>query len=118
MLGEMKMKNRTIAQLLSNHAKRLEKEQANLYRVNAYRRAAQTIMNLAVPVNDLVAREGIQALEQLPGIGGRLAFAIERLAATGHFHALTESAASVPPEDQIESLPGVGPHLAQRLWEQ
>jgi hypothetical protein len=111
------MDNQTIVEMLTGYARRLETEQANLYRIKAYRRAAQTIESLAMPVTELVAQQGVHGLEKLPGIGGRLAFAIERLAATGDFHALTDDTEPAPPEEQVESLTGIGPHLAQLLWE-
>jgi putative hydrolase len=112
------MDNRTIARRLNQYARQLEKDQANLYRIKAYRRAAESIERLTTPVADLVAAEGAQGLRRLPGIGDHLSFAIERLLATGDFHILSANHAEVPPDEDVRSLPGVGPHLAELLWEQ
>jgi hypothetical protein len=112
------MDNRTIARKLNQYARQLERDQANLYRIKAYRRAAESIERLTTPVADLVAAEGAQGLRRLPGVGDHLSFAIERLLATGDFHILSGKHAEVPPDEDIRSLPGVGPHLAELLWEQ
>lgn len=110
------MDNETIAKKLSDHARLLEKE-GNLFRVRAYRQAAQTIRSLDVPVVEFLKQKGIKGLERLPGIGAHLSFVIERLATTGQFHALAAEAESIPSEEKIENLPGVGPKTAEFLWE-
>jgi hypothetical protein len=111
------MDNRTIAQALVKHARQLEMEQANLYRINAYRRAAATIRALDTPVAEMIAKEGFTRLKTIPGIGRHMAFAIERLVVTGDFHALHEGPEAAPAHDLVENQPGVGPHLAELLWE-
>ncbi len=111
------MDNQAIARILTDHARRLEREQGNLYRVKAYRRAAEALLGLAIPVHELLARDGIQGLRRLPGIGSHLAYTIERLATTNSFHGLVEGIEEPPPDERVENLPGIGPHLAQRLWE-
>ena len=84
------MDNRTIAQKLLNMAHSLEEKHASLYRVQAYRRAAQTVMGLDRPVEDLVASAGRKALKELPGIGAKLSFKIETLVRTGDIATLKE----------------------------
>jgi DNA polymerase (family 10) len=77
------MDNRTVADHLTRHADLLVREGENLYRVRAYRRAAQTILALEQPVRDLVARSGSVGLAALPGIGEHLAYTLEQLVLTG-----------------------------------
>jgi DNA polymerase (family 10) len=84
------MDNRSVARHLLAWAHSLEADRANLYRVKAYRRAAETIMGLDRPVEDLVAGEGRKGLKQLPGIGGRLSEKIEKLVRTPDIATLTE----------------------------
>jgi DNA polymerase (family 10) len=79
------MDNITIAQQLRQHARKLDSQGENLYRVRAYRRAAQIVLGLELPVLDLLAESGSQALRSLPGIGTHLGFTIEHLARTGEF---------------------------------
>ena len=73
------MDNRTLAQRLLEMAHSLEEKHASLYRIQAYRRAAETILGLDRPIEDLVAGEGRKALKQLPGIGPKLSEKIEKL---------------------------------------
>jgi DNA polymerase/3'-5' exonuclease PolX len=84
------MDNRTIARKLLDWAHSLEGERANFYRVKAYRRAAQTVLGLDQPVEDLVAGEGRKGLKALPGIGGRMSEKIEKLVRTGDIATLKE----------------------------
>jgi DNA polymerase (family 10) len=85
------MDNRTIAQRLTVHAHQLQRRMDNLYRVRAYRRAAEVIQGLSSPVSELLDSQGRRALEALPGIGSHLAFTIETLVRTGEFHTLSEA---------------------------
>lgn len=77
------MENRSVAQQLLNLAHALEEKHASLYRVQAYRRAAETILGLERPVEEIVASEGRKALRQLPGIGPRMSVRIETLVRAG-----------------------------------
>jgi DNA polymerase/3'-5' exonuclease PolX len=82
------MDNRTIADRLIRHAHQLETGRANLYRIRAYRRAAATLLTLAKPVAQVVAEQGRQGLELLPGIGSHLSYTIEELVRTGEWRTL------------------------------
>ena len=107
------MDNRSIAERLAAHARELEREDGNLYRIQAYRRAVATILGLDQPVAEVVARRGRKGLERLPGIGPHLAYTIERLVHTGEFRTLTPEA--VPPEERVSGMPGVGTALTELL---
>src|SRR5437763_206630 len=109
------MDNRTIAQRLIEYANYLEAREANLYRVRAYRRAADTVLTLDRSVTDVVAREGREGLEGLPGIGSHLSYTIEGLVRTGEFHTLSPRGGHIDPERLVGSLPGVGPRLARQI---
>ena len=84
------MDNRTIAQRLLEMARSLEGKHASLYRVMAYRRAAQTVMGLDQPVEEIVASAGRKALKDLPGIGVKLSVKIETLVRNGDIATLKE----------------------------
>jgi DNA polymerase (family X) len=79
------MNNQVIAQQLLNVAHALEKKETNLYRVRAYRRAAQVIRGLERPVEEILSEAGRKALKELPGIGVSLSSKIETLVRTGEF---------------------------------
>ena len=77
------MDNQTIAHRLSDYATELYGEQSNLYRVRAYRWAAQTVRTLEQSLEEVLAKEGSAGLAALPGIGSHLAFTIAELIRTG-----------------------------------
>ncbi len=82
------MDNRTIAERLTGFARFLETKRSNLYRVQAYRRAAETVLGLDRPVEQIVAEKGRKGLQTLPGIGSQLSFTIENLVRTGELRTL------------------------------
>ena len=84
------MDNSTIARQLLCAARQLETKHSNLYRVRAYRRAAQTVLRLERPVEDLLTEAGRKALRDLPGIGTSLSSTIETLVRTGEIPTLKE----------------------------
>ena len=52
------MDNHTIAERLREYANYLESQEMNVYRVRAYRKAAETVLSLDRPLSEIVAREG------------------------------------------------------------
>jgi DNA polymerase (family 10) len=77
------MTNTAIAQKLRTHAHELARRKENLYRVRAFRRAAEAVLRLDEPVEALVARGGPAALAAVPGIGPSLATTILGYASFG-----------------------------------
>ena len=82
------MNNLVIAQRLIRAAHRLEREGSNLFRVRAYRRAAETVLGLDRPLEEIVAESGARGLRALPGIGSSLAPKLANLVQTGEFATL------------------------------
>jgi len=85
------MDNPTIAQRLREYANQIEARERNLYRVRAYRKAAETVLTLARPLTEVVEKEGRAGLEALPGIGPHLSFTLEGLVREGKFRTLGSS---------------------------
>jgi DNA polymerase (family 10) len=107
--------NQTIADRLREAAALLEKQQANPFRLRAYRNAAETIVSMDENLSDLFARAGPEGLEALPGIGRSLAAAIAEMLHTGRWAQLERLRGTAEPEKLFCSIPGVGPALAHRL---
>jgi DNA polymerase (family 10) len=87
------MDNHAIAQRLLEHARILDARKDNLYRVRAYRRAADTVLTLERPVVEIVTAEGRKGLEELAGIGSHLSYTIDGLVRTGEFRTMDSGAA-------------------------
>jgi hypothetical protein len=111
------MDNATIAQKLADYAAYLEGEDGNVYRIRAYRRAADTIRMLNRPLKDLFEVEGRAGLEALDGVGSHLSYTLESLLQTGEFRTFRPEGGHIDPERLLTSLPGVGPQLARLLHE-
>jgi transposase len=109
--------NRQIADRLGEAAGLLEQQQANPFRVSAYRRAAATVAGLGESVAALLQRAGIEGLDALPGIGPVLAQAIAQMVRTGRWAQLERLRGAVAPEQLFQSIPGLGPELARRIHE-
>jgi DNA polymerase (family 10) len=77
----MAINNKDIAELFEGMGTLLEMKGDSVFKVRAYRRAAQTISNLSFPVSQAVA-EGVN-LREIPGIGKALNDKIHELVQTG-----------------------------------
>jgi len=109
--------NPQIAEVLFNIATLLEMQQANPYRIAAYRNAARGLMALQEPAADIIRRG--ERLE-LPGLGERLRRKIVELVTTGRMIFFNDLCAESLPEDvrALMAVPHVGPRTALRLKNQ
>ncbi|MGF1603889.1 MAG: helix-hairpin-helix domain-containing protein [Thermosynechococcaceae cyanobacterium] len=107
--------NEEIGDLLEQIADLLETQDANPFRVRAYRQAAQTLRGLGDSAVERLQTEGKAGLEQLPGIGKSLSASLEELIHTGRIRLLERLQGEVSPEDLFTTIPGIGEELAHRL---
>jgi len=107
------MSNLRIAEIFEKMADILEVQDANPFRVRAYRRAARTIEGLGREAAGIAA-EG--ALSELSGIGEDLASKINEFLATGKISAYEGLKKRVKPVllDMMD-IPGIGPKTAKLL---
>ena len=110
--------NPQIAALLREAADLLEAQEANVFRVRAYRRAAETVEQSTRPMVDILEEGGPEALIAIPSIGSGIAHAIAELVATGHMGALERLRGRSDPIALLTSIPGLGPALAERIHDQ
>jgi putative hydrolase len=116
-LAGTKRLNQQVAQRLREAVELLEQQEANPFRVIAYRRAAETIAGLDEDVAVLLERDGVKGLDVLPGIGPVLAQAVAQMVRTGRGAQLERLRGAVAPEQLFQSIPGLGPELARRIHE-
>jgi putative hydrolase len=107
--------NRVIAERLREAASLLEQQDANRYRVAAYRRAAETLDALPRDVSLIFRVEGYPGLVALQGIGPRIAGAIAEMLRTGRWTQIERLRGSLDPEALFSSVPGIGPKLARQV---
>ena len=106
--------NADIAAVLERIADLLEAQDANTFRVQAYRKGAQSVRAAEEPVARL-AREDGAALRQLPNIGSGLAATIVEYVNGGRSGILERLQGQVAPEAIFTRVPGVGEELARRI---
>jgi hypothetical protein len=111
------MTNAEIARCLEQVARLLTEQGANIYRIQAYRRAAQMLRTLDQPIAELFQQQGEAGLRQLPGIGEGLARSIHTLLVTGRLPVLDRLQGETDPMMMLASVPGIGRVLAERLHE-
>lgn len=106
--------NADIAAALDEIADILEIEEANPFRVRAYRNAARVVNELPMEAAAMMARG--DDLAELPGVGKDLAHKIGELAQTGTTALLEELRAQMPPAlVEVLHLSGMGPKRVKLL---
>lgn len=107
--------NHRIADRLAEAADLLEQQHANAFRVAAYRRAADTVRSLKQDLQALLEDGDVAGLIDLPGIGDSLARAIAEMVRSGRWMQLERLRGTVSPEQLFQSIPGIGPKLAEQI---
>ena len=111
------MDNPEIARTLEEVADILEIQNANPFRIRAYRNATRTVETLMVPLRRWV-EEG-KPLTDLPGIGKEMANHIREMVETGTLGFRDELLAEVPRAlIELMRLPGLGPKKARKIWDE
>ncbi len=112
----MPVHNADIARAFDEVADLLELEEANPFRVRAYRNAARTLRGLGSEVTAMLRRK--DDLAELPGIGKDLAGKIREFAESGHLPLLDELHHSIPAvATELLKLPGLGPKRVKTLYQ-
>src|SRR5579871_3511596 len=109
------MDNTQIAAGLAEIGDLLEMTGENVFKIRAYRRAAEAVAGLAEPVAVVLARDP----HGVPGVGGSIADHITELLATGTTRLTAELHRRFPPSVvALLQVPGVGPKMAARVYEE
>ena len=107
----MQPSNDQIAELFENLGALLEIKGDSVFKIRAYRRAAETIHQLTFPLAQAV--EDGQKLTGIPGIGKAISDKIHELVTTGKVQTYERTKAEVP-EGVLDlvAIPGIGPKTA------
>ncbi len=109
------MKNQSIAQIFNEMAELLDLKGENVFRVRAYRRAAQNIDGLSKDVAAFTRED----LESIPGIGKDLAGKIQEYLDTGKITQHEELKKQIPHGVlELLRIPGLGPKTSMMLYEE
>jgi DNA polymerase (family 10) len=110
------MTNQQLAETFRTIADLLEIKGENIYKILAYRKAADSLGNLGQDVNE-IWRQG--KLTEVDGVGKAIAEKIDELLTTGHLGFLERLEAEVPPSLAEElQVPDLGPKKVAMFWKQ
>lgn len=111
----MPVHNADIAAVFEEIADLLEIENANPFRIRAYRNAARAMLELGSEAHELVKKD--EDLTQLPGIGKDLAAKIVEIVQTGKCQALVKLRKATPAGlPDLLHIPGLGPKRVAALY--
>ncbi len=108
------MKNSEIARVFQDMADLLELKEENIFKIRAYRRAAQVIEHL--PKEMAVMLDEGEDFQKIPGVGKAIAEKSAELITTGKLKAYEDLKDEFPEGiTRLLEIPGIGPKTAHRL---
>lgn len=110
--------NELVALRLREVADLLERQGADGFRVNAFRRAGASVLELERPLEAILDEAGEEGLRRIPGIGAGIAAAIREMADTGSWARLERLRGQSTPEKLFQVVPGIGARLAAAIHDQ
>ena len=103
-----------VAVLLREFGQRTALRGGNPYRAKAYTRAAENLLALTEPLEDLIA-EG--RLKEIPGVGDAIADIIAKLHKTGDHPSLQAMRKEIPPAAlEMLGIPGLRPDKVLKIY--
>jgi DNA polymerase (family 10) len=115
-VATMPVHNADIAAMFEEIADLLEIQDANPFRVRAYRNGARMIGEFGREAAAII--EAGEELPKLPGIGADLLAKIHEIVTTGRCHFLQELRAELPPTiTELLHIPGLGPKRVRMLYD-
>ncbi len=110
------MTNQQLAETFRTIADLMEIKGENIYKILAYRKAADSLSNLGQDVNE-IWKQG--KLTEVDGVGKAIAEKIDELLSSGHLGFLEKLEAEVPPSLAEElRVPDLGPKKVAMFWKQ
>ncbi len=108
------MTNQQLAKTFQTIADLLEIKGENIYKILAYRKAADSLSNLSQDVNE-IWKEG--KLTEVDGVGKAIAEKIDELLSTGRLGFLEKLEGEVPPSlAELLQVPDLGPKKVALFW--
>lgn len=87
------------------------------FKPRVYEKAAYSIENLEEEISEIYKKEGIKAVENIPGVGVSIAEKIEELLKTGRLKYYERLKKSLPVKlTELTSIEGVGPKMIYKLY--
>jgi DNA polymerase (family X) len=111
-----KLTNQQLANIFHTIADLMEIKGENIYKILAYRKAADSLSNLGQDVNEIWKQGN---LTKVDGVGKAIAEKIDELLSTGHLNYLEKLEAEVPSSlADLLKVPDLGPKKVALFWKQ
>ncbi len=112
------MFNQELSKIFQNIAFYLEIEGANPFRYKAYGKAAMIIETLPEDVGKIYKSGGIEALEEIPGVGKNIAEKIIEYIKTGKIKEYFDLKKKIPVNiEELSAVEGLGPRKIKILYQ-
>ena len=110
------MNNEAIARRFYRLSALMEVRGDDPFRLRSYRNAAEAIEVWPTPLKEIADKEGMEGLQEIPGVGKAIAGKVIELLKKGSFDAWDRLIAETPESvlDLLE-IPGIGPKTAALL---
>jgi DNA polymerase (family 10) len=113
------MDNKTIATRFYRLAGLMEIRGDDPFRLRSYRNAAEAIEVWPIPLKEIVEKEGVAGLQEIPGVGKAIAGKVIELLERGSFDAWDRLVAETPETVlDLTEVPGIGPKTAALLHQE
>lgn len=110
------MNNEAIARRFYRLAALMEIRADDPFRLRSYRNAAEAIEVWPTPLKEIVAKEGLDGLQEIPGVGKAIAGKVVELLDRGSFDAWDRLTKETPESVlELTEVPGIGPKTAALL---
>jgi DNA polymerase (family X) len=110
--------NKEIAALFYRIADILEIQDEIVFKVIAYRRAADAIEHLGRDIRDIWQNEP-KNLQNIPGVGKEIALKIDEILTTGELAYYKKISKGIPDGIfELLTIPDIGPRTVKRLWKE
>lgn len=110
-----RMTNRAVARILYEIGEYLEMQDVP-FKPRAYQKAAGVIEGLEEELSEVYKRDGLKALESIPGVGLSIAEKIEELIKTGHLKYYEGLKRKTPVDlEALRKIEGLGPKSIKKL---
>lgn len=112
--------NQAVSERLDLIARLMDVVGENSFRASAHARAARALIDSPLDLEALAKTpEGIKRLQEIEGVGPKIAEKVVEFAATGSIRELTALLEQVPQGLlDVMQVPGLGPKTVQTLWKQ
>ena len=111
------LSNQEIAHILYQIGEFLEIQEV-AFKPRAYERAGRAVEVMDTPVGEGYTKRGLNALENIPGVGLSIDAKIEELIITGHLKYYEEIKKKMPVDvEGLSGIEGVGPKHIKEFWQ-